>query len=289
MRIATNRGEGALVAMERATRRDHFNAYDLCVEYAGKAGRVAALSSVNLSAAKGEFVAIVGPSGCGKSTLLKVACDLVPATRGSIRIGGRTAQEARREHRVGVVFQTPTLLPWRSVLANVRLGRELVGWSRAGRSPKEMVELVGLSEFARATPAELSGGMRQRVAIARALVLEPEILLMDEPFGALDEFTRAELGLELLRIWNASQCTILFVTHSVEEAVTLADRIVVMSARPGVVLGEIGVSIGRPRGSDILESEDAFEITREVRRLLRQGRMTDQQVPHPATQSESRG
>ena len=249
--------------------RGHFDAENLWVEYSVVGGgSVLALRAVDLSVAEGEFVAIVGPSGCGKSTLLRVACNLVPPTRGTVTIGGRSPAQARAEHKVGVVFQSPTLLPWRTALANTRLGLELVRRTEGTRTPEEMLNLVGLSEFASAIPMELSGGMKQRVAIARALTLNPEVLLMDEPFGALDEFTRAALGQELLRIWQATGCTIVFVTHSIEEAVTLADRVVVMSARRGVV-GEIEVGIPRPRGPLVMESEGWFAAAREVRKLLR--------------------
>jgi NitT/TauT family transport system ATP-binding protein len=241
----------------------------VAVDYAATSGVVAALSDTSLNVADGEFVSLVGPSGCGKSTLLRIICGLVQPTRGSVTIGGLTVAKARKEQKVGVVFQTPTLLPWRTVTANVRLGLEIQRRSK-GPSPAEMIDLVGLRDFADAIPAELSGGMLQRVAIARALVLGPRILLMDEPFGALDEFTRAELGQELLRIWSATHCTILFITHSVEEAVTLADRVLIMSHRPGAIIGEVDVEIPRPRGGDILESEPAFLATRKVRKVLRE-------------------
>ena len=264
-----------------------FATEDLWVEYPGSTGSVLALREVYLTVRDGEFVAIVGPSGCGKSTMVKVGCDLIQPTQGSVRIAGRTPEQARKEHKVGVVFQTPILLPWRTVLANTRLGLELVGNTGDARSPEEMLELVGLRDFAGAIPAELSGGMKQRVAIARALVLQPEVLLMDEPFGALDEFTRADLGQELLRIWTATHSTILFITHSVEEAVTLADRIVVLSARPGAVVGEVEVDIPRPRSPNVLELESAFLVGREVRRLLRVGTGTMAAPRSPSPSSES--
>lgn len=250
----------------------YFEVRGLSVEYSGGSGKLLALDDLSLSVRAGEFVAIVGPSGCGKSSLLKVGCGLLPPTQGTVSVSGRSPAQARKDHKVGVVFQTPIMLPWRTVRANARLGLEIAG-ERARRpaSVERMLELVGLGGFAEATPAELSGGMLQRVAIARALVLEPELLFMDEPFGALDEFTRAQLGQELLRIWETVGCTILFVTHSIEEAVTLADRIVVLSNRPGTVLGEVEVDVARPRGETVLESEEAFRIGRRVRQLLRDG------------------
>lgn len=256
----------------RATRDGYFEVRELAVEYVGSSGRLLALDGLTLSVATREFVAIVGPSGCGKSSLLKVGCGLIHPTRGTVSLSGHSPAQARKEHKVGIVFQTPIMLPWRTVLANARLGLEIAG-ERAKRpaSVERMLKLVGLDGFSEATPAELSGGMLQRVAIARALVLEPELLFMDEPFGALDEFTRAQLGQELLRIWAEVGCTILFVTHSIEEAVTLADRIIVLSDRPGRVLGEVTVTIERPRDATVLETETAFIIGRKVRQLLRDG------------------
>ena len=242
---------------------------NLSVEYKGGAGRVLALDDVTFSVGRGEFVVLIGPSGCGKSTLLKVICDLLPVSRGTVAIAGLSPEQARRERRVGVVFQDATLLPWRTVLANVRLGIEIVGDRAAHRSPEELVDLVGLHAFARSVPAELSGGMRQRAAIARALVLQPQLLLMDEPFGALDELSRAELGQELLRIWEATASTIVFITHSVEEAVALADRVIVVSERPGVIVDQITVDLPRPRTSAVLESDQAFALVRRAHQQLR--------------------
>ena len=242
---------------------------NLSVEYNGGAGRVLALDDVTFSVESGEFVVLIGPSGCGKSTLLKVIADLLPVSRGAVAIAGLSPEQARRERRVGVVFQDATLLPWRTVVANVRLSIEIVGAHAAHRSPEELVDLVGLHPFARSLPAELSGGMRQRVAIARALVLQPELLLMDEPFGALDELARAELGQELLRIWEATASTIVFITHSVEEAVALADRVIVVSERPGVIVDQITVDLPRPRTSAVLESDQAFALIRRAHQQLR--------------------
>lgn len=242
---------------------------NVTVEYEGGSGRVLAVRDLTFFVDKGEFVAIIGPSGCGKSTVIKVISDLLPASHGEVTVAGLSPATARKERRVGVVFQAPTLLAWRTVLANVRLSLEIVGEGTAHRSPADLVNLVGLEPFARAMPAELSGGMKQRVAIARALVLEPELLLMDEPFGALDELARAELGQELLRVWEATSSTIVFITHSVEEAVALADRIIVLSERPGVIVDEILVTLPRPRSETVIESEEAFALVKRTRQQLR--------------------
>ncbi len=250
--------------------KDQLLLEDINLEYHGGTGRVEALRGVSFHVERGEFVAVIGPSGCGKSTLIKIITDLLPTTSGNVWVGGIDPAAARKRRRVGVVFQAPTLLPWRTVLANVRLGIEIVGKEVSCRSPEELVQLVGLGEFARAMPAELSGGMQQRVAIARALVLEPELLLMDEPFGALDEFARADLGQVLLRVWEATASTILFITHNVEEAVTLADRIIVFSGRPGTIVGELTVNLPRPRTAAVIESEEAFALTKNARHLLRE-------------------
>ncbi|MCL4312894.1 MAG: ABC transporter ATP-binding protein [Actinobacteria bacterium] len=241
---------------------------NVSLEYEAGGRRVVALSDVSLQVSEGEFVAVIGPSGCGKSTLIKIVADLLPTSRGVVSIAGVSPAIARKQRRVGVVFQSPTLLPWRTVLANVRLGIEIAGKQGNYRNPRELVELVGLGEFSRAMPTELSGGMQQRVAIARALVLEPELLLMDEPFGALDEFARVELGQMLLRVWQATASTIVFITHSVEEAVTLADRIIVFSSRPGTIIGEVRVDLPRPRTAAVVESDEAFALVKKARHLL---------------------
>jgi NitT/TauT family transport system ATP-binding protein len=211
-------------------------------------GMVTALDNISFDVQQGEFLAIVGPSGCGKSTLLRIIAGLRKATTGTVFVGGT---RVTAPIRTGMVFQTPSLLPWRSTLDNVLLSVDLAGLptSRYRERSMELLELVGLAGFARQLPSELSGGMQQRVALCRALVHDPELLLMDEPFGALDAMTRDEMNFELLRIWGAAgeKKTILFVTHSIAEAVFLADRVVVMSARPGRV-DEISSSVlGRPR------------------------------------------
>ena len=225
---------------------------ELRVEGLGKAfassGReVRALEAVDLRVAHNEFVCVVGPSGCGKSTMLRICAGLEPAGEGRALFRGQPMAAPRRE--VGMVFQEYSLLPWRSVLANVAMGPEFagLGTSQREREALEHLRLVGLEDFARSMPHELSGGMRQRVAIARALCNHPDVLLMDEPFGALDAHTRILLQKELLKVWQRRKTTIVFVTHSVDEAVWLADRVVVMSARPGRILAEYEVGLPRPR------------------------------------------
>jgi len=211
--------------------------------------RMEALRDINLSLNEGEFGALIGPSGCGKSTLLRLVADIMPPTLGTISIGGLPPSRARKEHQIGFVFQDPTLLPWRTVLENIRLPLEVVGAkpSPGAATPQDLINLVGLSGFEHARPSQLSGGMQQRAAIARALVLAPQILLLDEPFGALDEISRHRMNLELLRIWAQTRTTALMVTHSIQEAVFMADKIFVLAARPGRIVDTVHVEIDRPR------------------------------------------
>ena len=212
---------------------------------------VQALGDVTLAVAAGEFVCIVGASGCGKSTLLRLVAGLVPPTTGAVAIDGKPVTGPRRD--VGMVFQDPVLLPWRTILKNVLVPAEVIGLEReqAARRAAGLLDLVGLRGFTDKYPGELSGGMRQRAAIARALMHEPAILLMDEPFGALDAMTREAMNQELLRIWQGSRKTVILVTHSIDEAVFLADRVVVMSPRPGSVRETLTVEVARPRTSRI--------------------------------------
>jgi NitT/TauT family transport system ATP-binding protein len=232
-----------------------------------------ALSGIDLTIGRGEFVSLIGPSGCGKSTLLRVIGDLVPPTAGTVEVNGKPATRARRDRDYGMVFQAPVLFDWRTVEDNVKLPLEMMGYDGARRSKRarEMLDLVELGDFLHHHPYQLSGGMQQRVAIARALAFEPAILLMDEPFGALDEMTRERMNQEVLRIWEATGTTIVFVTHSIPEAVFLSSRVVVMSARPGRITDVIDVDLARPRGIATREEPRYFELVTAVREALRRG------------------
>jgi NitT/TauT family transport system ATP-binding protein len=237
---------------------------------AGKANEVKALDDVSLSIQPGEFVSLIGPSGCGKSTLLRVVAALSEPTAGAATIGGKSAEQARRDQDYGMAFQQAGLMEWRTVSKNVELPLELRKTSKADRAKRasEMLDLVKLGDFAGHYPWELSGGMQQRVAIARALAISPRLLLMDEPFGALDEMTREHMQTELLRICAETGTTVLFVTHSIPEAVFLSDRVVVMSPRPGRITQVIDVDLGGRR-DDIREDKGFFEKITEVREALR--------------------
>ncbi len=234
-----------------------------------KAG-VTALQGIDLKVEPGEFVSLIGPSGCGKSTLLRIIGDLTKPTAGSVQVSGKTAERARRDHEYGIVFQDAVLYDWRTVAKNISLPLELLGWSRSKRSAriKDMVDLVELTGFENHHPWQLSGGMQQRVSIARALSFSPSLLLMDEPFGALDEMTRERLNAELLRIWEETGSTVVFVTHSIPEAVFLSTRAVVMSARPGRVAGIVEVDLPQPRTNATREQPRFFELVTEVRERL---------------------
>ncbi|ARN18734.1 ABC transporter ATP-binding protein [Piscinibacter gummiphilus] len=231
---------------------------------------VPALSGVSLDLEPGQFGALIGPSGCGKSTLLRMVADVFAPTDGRITIDGAPTQQARRDHQIGFVFQEATLLPWRSVLENVRLPLEVLGRDGppAARSPEELVRLVGLSGYEHAWPSQLSGGMQQRCAIARALVASPKILLLDEPFGALDEVMRYRMNFELLRIRAETQTTALMVTHSIEEAVLMADRIFVFAAKPGRIVERVEVDLPRPRRLTTMDDPRFNATVDRVRRAL---------------------
>ena len=233
--------------------------------------RVVALEGIDLEIGRGEFVSLIGPSGCGKSTLLRLIGDLTESTSGAVEVNGKPARQARLDRDYGMVFQSPVLFEWRTVEDNVRLPLELFGQDRASQAERaqEMLQLVGLTDFAKRHPYELSGGMQQRVAIARALAFSPSLLLMDEPFGALDEMTRERMNSEVLSIWERTGITVVFVTHSIPEAVFLSSRVAVMSARPGRVTRLVDVDLPRPRGLETRESPRYFNLITEVREALR--------------------
>jgi NitT/TauT family transport system ATP-binding protein len=244
---------------------------DVSQTFAVKDGSMTALQDISLTIQPGEFVSLIGPSGCGKSTLLRIVGDLIRPTSGVVQVNGKPAHDARLRREYGMVFQAPVLFDWRTVEANVRLPLELMGMDRTTRDKrvKDMIELVELGSFMRHYPQQLSGGMQQRVAIARALALEPTLLLMDEPFGALDEMTRERLNAEVLRIWNATGTTVIFVTHSIPEAVFLSTRVVVMSPRPGRITNLVDIDLPQPRTDQTRETERYFELVTEVRESLR--------------------
>jgi len=243
----------------------------------------------NRLAGHGEFVSLIGPSGCGKSTLLRLIGDLTAPTSGTVTINGKPARQARLDRDYGIVFQAPVLFDWRTVQANVALPLEVKGLARPDREQrvKATLDLVELGDFARHYPYQLSGGMQQRVSIARALALEPSILLMDEPFGALDEMTRERMNSEVQRIWQQTGTTVVFVTHSIPEAVFLSSRVVVMSPRPGRIVRVIDIDLPRPRTDDTRESARYFELITEVREALR-GRRTDGRPPSGSVASMER-
>jgi NitT/TauT family transport system ATP-binding protein len=234
-------------------------------------GNVTALQDINLELQHGEFVSLIGPSGCGKSTLLRVIGDLIQPTSGTVTVNGKTARRARADGDYGIVFQDAVLFDWRTVAKNIALPLEMLGWDREKRKARvaEMIELVELKGFGDHYPWQLSGGMQQRASIARALAFEPALLLMDEPFGALDEMTRERLNLELLSIWQRLGSTVVFVTHSISEAVFLSSRVVVMSPRPGRIAGVVDIDLPDARGVETREDPRFFELVTEVRELLR--------------------
>ncbi len=247
-------------------------------------GGTTALENIDLEIEQGEFVSLIGPSGCGKSTLLRIIGDLIEPSSGELTVNGKAARQARRDHDYGVVFQDAVLYDWRNVAKNIALPLELAGWDKERRRKRieEMLDLVELQGFGEHHPWQLSGGMQQRVAIARALSFDPALLLMDEPFGALDEMTRERLNAELLRIWQASSSTVVFVTHSIAEAVFLSTRVVVMSPRPGRISRIIPIDLSQPRTAASREEPRFFELATEVREALHMGGDLDV----PVTSSE---
>jgi NitT/TauT family transport system ATP-binding protein len=231
-----------------------------------------ALQDINLEVQANEFISLIGPSGCGKSTLLRLVGDLLEPTAGELLVNGKPPRQARLDRDYGFVFQAATLYDWRTVGHNVQLPLEIMGYSpeKRARRAQEMLKLVELEQFARHYPWQLSGGMQQRVAIARALAFEPALLLMDEPFGALDEFTRERMNMELLKIWGQTGGTILFVTHSIAEAVFLSNRVVVMSPRPGRITKVVPIDLPHPRNFETREDPRFFAAVTEVRESLRE-------------------
>ena len=230
-----------------------------------------ALKQINLEIHQSEFISLIGPSGCGKSTLLRLVGDLISPSKGTVLVNGKPAHQARVDQDYGIVFQAPVLYEWRSVMKNVQLPLELRGYRRDQREERarEMLALVELDGFERHYPWQLSGGMQQRAAIARALAIRPALLLMDEPFGALDEMTRERMNMELHDIWRRTETTVIFVTHSIAEAVFLSSRVVVMSARPGRITSVLDIDLPLPRSYDTREETRYFELVNQVRDTLR--------------------
>jgi NitT/TauT family transport system ATP-binding protein len=249
--------DGEVIAVRQLSKR-----------YDSRGGAVVALEKIDFKIAEGEFVAVVGPSGCGKSTLLKILAGLLPKTEGEATLRGTPIVRPRRD--IGVVFQSPVLFPWRTVLDNVLLPVDVQSLGREKHVPiaRDLLNLVGLAGFEERFPWELSGGMQQRAAIVRSLINDPVILLMDEPFGALDAMTRENMNLELQRIWMTRRKTVLFITHSISEAVFLADRVLVMTARPGRIMDVLTLDFPRPRTLDIVNSPEFGAYAKRVRECL---------------------
>ena len=231
------------------------------------------LNKINFDIKEGEFISIIGPSGCGKTTLLKIIGGLIKPTSGDLTVRGGPVKIALERREFGFVFQNPILLPWRNAIKNVELPLEIIGHENSQKLPKKLLQIVGLEGFENSYPKELSGGMQQRVAIARALTFEPSILLMDEPFGALDEITRNKMNLELLRIWKEEKTTIstvIFITHSIPEAVFLSDRVIVLSKRPAKIDKIIDIDLPRPRKSEMKHSKKYVELIECLRKILKE-------------------
>lgn len=254
--------------METTTRPPEIQIRNLGVTFKDNAGNdVKALTGVNLDIKKGEFVSLLGPSGCGKTTLLRSVADLQEPTEGDVHVSGMTPKESRLQHKFGFVFQQPVLFDWRTVKQNVELPLEMMYQSKKQKSDRadEMLEMVGLTDFAKHYPRQLSGGMQQRVNIARAFGINPEILLMDEPFSALDEFTKEKLHMDLLSIWRKTNKTILFVTHNIEEAVFLSDRVCVLSPHPGRLSAVVDITLPRPRNLEMKGTPEFYALVNKIR------------------------
>ncbi len=270
-------GDEALTAITGAADDQVIGIDNLSLTFQTADGPVHALSDIDLRVRKGEFVSLIGPSGCGKTTLLRVIADLEQPTAGSLRVNGVSPRQARQARAYGYVFQAPALYPWRTIARNVALPLEIMGLSRTERSQRvaRNLDLVNLTGFERKFPWQLSGGMQQRASIARALAVEPDLLLMDEPFGALDEIVRDHLNEQLLQLWAKTDKTVVFVTHSIPEAVFLSTRIIVMSPRPGRVHDVIDCDLPAERTLDTRETPEFLAIAHRVREGLRAGHSYD--------------
>jgi NitT/TauT family transport system ATP-binding protein len=266
------------MSSEPAAKRLVVDAKAISLTFETADGRVDALSNVDLQVADGEFVSFIGPSGCGKTTLLRVVADLQQPTSGMLSVNGMTAENARLARSYGYVFQAPALFPWRTIEKNIKLPLEVMGFPESEQKirAERYLSMVNLKGFERKFPWQLSGGMQQRVSIARALSFDPEILLMDEPFGALDEIVRDHLNEQLLQLWKSTEKTVLFVTHSIPEAVFLSTRIVVMSPRPGRIIDVIDCNFPADRSLEIRETPEFLKIAQRVRNGLRAGHSYDE-------------
>jgi NitT/TauT family transport system ATP-binding protein len=267
-----------LAATDTAPKRLVVDAQDISLTFDTADGKVEALSNVGLQVAEGEFVSFIGPSGCGKTTMLRVIADLQKPTSGTLLVNGMSAEAARLSRSYGYVFQAPALFPWRTIEKNLKLPLEIMGLSEAEQQQRaeRYLALVNLTGFERKFPWQLSGGMQQRVSIARALSFDPALLLMDEPFGALDEIVRDHLNEQLLQLWRTTGKTVLFVTHSISEAVFLSSRIVVMSPRPGRIIDVVDCDFPADRSLEIRETQEFMKIAQRVRTGLRVGHSYDE-------------